>query len=708
MEVVSTFNIKNPVLLIKTLDNGYLALIDSNTTLRLYSTKEYSLVGGFKSNISHQRDTGNFVDITAQGSFLATTLPSSAKAALFSVAKKTLLYSVERHHGDIESLAIEPNARYMATGGQDGKTFVWALKTARLAFTLPPHSDYVTVISFSDSGQFVATGSYDRTIHVQNLATMKPPLKLRGHSTAVMNIVFLPRMRLLSTDKEGKLIVWDIVHGNIVARLPKMSDDITALTLSDDKRFLFVGTKLGYISLYDLESYEQLKQRYMKLSERITSLGFVNRQYHLAVGTSEGNVTLYSLFGDETQLQTLVRNRAYKELYEMVENNPIMAHSKSYLSVESIWEKTVMQAKLFMEKGDRKNTQALFAPFAEIPKKKSYITVFLANFEKFEQFKAHIHNKKYPLAYSMAHQYPEFKESKIFQQLELHWKKCFLEAQKLILQKGGEERARQVLVPFRGISDKAPAIQQLFSEQKMYLYFKKLTATKEFKKIFEVLKIHPFLKEFSEYDSIMNYADSLYIKAHEKFNNREYQKAQQLCDILSDFPDYHEEAKEMIESIKAYRLFYDAIESNHLSNAFAYMSSFPLLYDTAEGTALESQWSQQVDVALKHASKGDALGVQNALEAYMTIDAKKEAIATLFQQCYLKQLERLFKESATVHSIEEGIRNYVRLFGLDDMIESFYLQWREQAASTLDIESLPKGSLSQWSSASVVMNIATS
>ncbi|RUM61543.1 MAG: hypothetical protein DSZ03_08240 [Sulfurimonas sp.] len=707
MDAVSVLNIKKAVLLLKTLDNGYLAVIDCDTTLRLYSTREYTLVGGFKSNIVHESVVGNFVDIAIQGSFLASMLPSSGKAALFSVAKKELLYKIGRHHGDIESLAIGPQSRYLATGGQDGKTFVWALKTARLAFTLPPHSDYVTAIAFSDSGQFIATGSYDRTLHVQNLATMKTPLKLRGHTAAVMNILFLSRMRLLSTDKEGKIIVWDMVQGHVISRLPKMSDDITALTLSDDKRFLFVGTKLGYVSLYDLDCYEQLKQRYMKLSESITSLEFIKTQHHLAVGTAEGNITIHALFGDQEYLDTLVRNRAYKELYEMVEANPLMAYSQSYESVELIWDKTLTQAKKFMEKGDRKNTQALFAPFAEVPKKKSYISSFLNNFEMFEHFKTHIQNKKYPLAYTMVHQYPEFRESKIFQQLELHWKKLFLEAQKLILQKGGEEKARQLLAPFRGISEKAPFIQQLFSQQKMYLYFKKLVATREFKKTFELLKVHAFLKEFPEYESMMNYADTLYMKAHEKYSNREYHKAQQLCDILCDFPDYTKEAREMMEAIKAYRLFYDAIASHNLHHAFALMSSFPLLYDTAEGAALEQAWGQQVDVALKHASKGDALGVQHALESYMTIDAKKEAIATLFQQCYLKQLENLRKESASLDLMEQGIRNYVNMFGLDDMIEMFYKEWSQKVTPNFDIETFPKGSVSHWSSACVVTHIAT-
>ncbi len=706
MQQVSVINIKRAVVQLKTLDNDRLAVIDSDTTLRLYDTKEYTLSGGFKSNIVHERRIGNFVDIVSSGIFLVTSIPSAAKAALFSVAKKELLYKAGRHHGEIESVVIEPNSRYFATGGEDGKTFVWALKTARLAFTLPPHADYVTAIAFSDSGQFIATGSYDRTIHLQNLATMKTPLRLRGHSAAVMHILFLSNMRLLSSDKEGKIIVWDRNKGSVLSRLTKMSDDITALTLSEDHRFLFVGTKLGYVSLYDLERYELLKQRYIKISESITSLGFIAKNYHLAVGTLEGNVMLYSLFGENEQLNALVQNRAYKELYRMVEENPIIAYSQSYKAVETIWEKTVLQAKKFMEKGEKKMTQAIFAPFAEIPKKKTFITIFLANFEKFEQFKSHIQHKKYPLAYAMAQQYPEFRESKIFLQLEAYWKKLFVQAQKLVLQKGGEEQARQLLAPFRGISEKTQAMQQLFADQKMYLYFKKLVNTKEFKKIFELLKNHPFLKEFPEYENMMNYADSLYIKAHEKFNNREYQKAQQLCEVLADFPDYSEEAKEMMESIKAYRLFYDAIESDNLSGAFAYMSSFPLLYDTDEGVALEQAWSKQVDVALKYASKGDALGVQNALEEYITIEAKKEAIANLFQQCYIKQLEKLLKASAQRENIEQGIRNYVAIFGLDDMIEMFFLQFRKVATPSFEIETLPQGSVSHWSRASIVMNIA--
>ena len=140
-----------------------------------------------------------------------------------------MLYEVITQ-GEVESLAIDPNGRYFVTGGQDGKTFVWSLKTARLAFTLPPHADYVTTMAFSSNGQWLATGSYDKSITLLNIATMKKPLKLRGHAGAIFKLMFLPTFRLLSLDKDGSMIIWDIRSGKNLKRMTKVNDDVTSIT----------------------------------------------------------------------------------------------------------------------------------------------------------------------------------------------------------------------------------------------------------------------------------------------------------------------------------------------------------------------------------------------------------------------------------------------------------------------------------------------
>ncbi|MBV5348250.1 hypothetical protein JZU61_01050, partial [bacterium] len=192
MDVLKLLNIKAPVLQIKALSNGSLSIVDAQTTVRIISMEDYKVIGGFKSNIHHERMTGMIVDVSFEGDYSVSIVPKSNKAALFSTVRKELLYKVGRHQGEIESVGIDPNSRYCVTCGQDGKVFVWVIKTARLAFSMPPHADFVTSIAFNDSGQWIATGSFDRTINLLNLATMKRPMKLMGHGSVIVCMIFLP------------------------------------------------------------------------------------------------------------------------------------------------------------------------------------------------------------------------------------------------------------------------------------------------------------------------------------------------------------------------------------------------------------------------------------------------------------------------------------------------------------------------------------
>jgi WD40 repeat protein len=706
MEVVKLLNIKTPILKIKTLANGVLAVIDAHTTVRIVSLDNYKVVGGFKSNIQHERYSGSIVDISYGGDYSISVIPKSNKAALFSTEKKELLYKVGRHQGDIESVAIDRNSRYCVTCGQDGKVFVWALKTARLAFTMPPHADFVTAVAFNDSGQWIATGSFDRTINLLNIATMKQPMKLIGHSSVIVGLVFLPDIRLLSAEREGALVVWDIRTGRLLKRLVKMNDTITAMCISDDKRFVFVGTKLGYVGLYDMQSMELVKQRYLKESEEISSLAFIESGYRLAIGTIEGNIRFYSLFGDQETYMDLLRQRKYKAFYLLLDDNPILFYSKPYELVEKIWGDVVTKARNYLEKGDKTKAKELLDLFSGIPSKNGLITQMLRDYEKYAQFQKCLQEGRLPLAYSMAKQYPVFQESDLYRKIEQRWKKLFSKAQELILGVSGEEQARTLLAPYRGISEKTLLIQQLFAEKRLYEYFKKVISSRNFLKFFDLVKNHPFLKEFSEYTTVMEYADKLYIQAMKGYQNNDLMTAKRACEILIYFPDYSKEATELLETIKVKHLFFDAIMAENLLNAFAYLASYPLLYETPEAQKLENHWNKIVDLALRYAAKGEVENLRNQFEFYLPISAKYSAMGSVFAQCYSVQLEQKLRVHASSAELENGIRNYSTFFGIDEyMLFFFDLYKRNYTATTLELQMLKQGSLETWSPAMIVNDI---
>ncbi|OHD83088.1 MAG: hypothetical protein A3J39_05750 [Sulfuricurvum sp. RIFCSPHIGHO2_12_FULL_44_8] len=509
-------------------------------------------------------------------------------------------------------------------------------------------------------------------------------------------MIFLPEAKLLSVEKEGTLIVWDMRNGKVIKRLPKMNDEVTSMTISLDKRFAFVGTKLGYVGLYDLQIMDQISQRYIKESESITSLAFVDTPFRLAIGTVEGNIRFYSLFGDEAQLYKMLREGQYKLFYDALESNPMLFYSKPYEAAERIWADVLEKARFLLEKNDRQKAKEILCLFTGIPKKNALINQMLSAYEKYTQFQNYVQEGRFPLAYSMAKQFPAFKESEPYRKMEMRWKKLFFKAQELILTQNGDDQARQLLAPYRGISEKTILIQQLFEQRKMYEYMKKILVARDFVKFFELIKMHPFLKEFSEYTAIMDYADKLYVQAQKGYLQGDYANARKACEILKSFPDYSAEAQEMADTIRVKHLFYDAITSNNLSNAFGYLSSYPLLYETPEAQVLERQWNNLVDQAQKFASKGLAQETLSVFEPYFGITDKFTAMAGVVAQAYCVQLEDKVHMKAPQDIVERGIRHYVGLFGIDEGIMSVFDYFKNVYTSKLDLDVLKQGSFETW------------
>lgn len=705
MDAFKLLNIKSSVVRLKTLANEQLAIVDEHTAMRVIDTKYFRILDGFKSNIVHVNLLERQADISTDGFYCISIVPRSDKAAVFDVTNKKLLYRVGHHQGEIESVGIDPQGRYCVTGGQDGKVFVWVLQTGLLASSMPHHSDFVSSIAFSQNGQWIATGSYDRTINIINLSTMKQHLKLSGHNSVVVSIQFLSGLRLLSAERDGSLVIWDLHHGKILKHLPKVEDEITSVCLSSDKRFAFVATRLGYVALYDLRSFELVRQRYLKTQETITSITFLGEIFSLALGTKEGNIHFYSLLGNDAEHHELIKNENYRTFYKLVDDNPILVYSKVYEETESLWIKYIQTAKQYLEEGEKLKAKDLLQPFIGIASKGLFIQQLLSDYEHYDLFLSHTKEKRYSLAYALVKQHPSFIDSDAYRKMELSWKKHFLKAQEIIMTQNGEELSRQILAPFRGISEKAPLIQAMSNERRIYEYFKKVIATRNFVKFIELTRMHPFLKEFSEYDDMMIYSEKLYIKTYKEFKNNDYINAKKGCEILIFFPDHTQEARDMLETIKIKNLFNEALLANNFISAFNYLSSYPMLYDIPEAKKLETQWNKVLSKALSCVVKGDALELRSIFVNYLSINAKFAAIGSVFSQCYAIQLEQKMGLHAASIELENGIRNYIFMFGIDETIVEFFDLFKEKYPTKTDLKMLKQGSLTTWTPAMILTNI---
>ena len=706
MKALKTKKFNEAIILTKILDDKTLLVVDSESTVRYLERETLELLSGFKIKVKYKSYKTDLISFSKSGEYFVSISENLRESRLYNTQSKKLISKMSRHHGEVSCVGIDPKSRYMFSCGDDGKTFAVDIYSGKIAFTLPIHIDTVNDIVFSENGQWLATASYDKKVSIFNLDMMTPKHQIKSHSAAVMKVLFLSKNRVLSVDKDAKAVVSDIQTDRVLARLEGVHDDVTQVVQSGDGKFLFLGTDLGYIILYELDEYKLLARDYIKISSSITSLSFDAEYEHLIIGSENGDIYLYDIYSKKEQIKHYLQDKKYAQIVQEIKENPVLEYTDINSMLETLWNKTLQKAQYYLEMGEKNKAVAIFQPFKNIPSKNQQMQKMILEYADFEKFSLSVKQEKYPLAYSLANTYKLYKDSKLYQAMELKWKKVFTQARKYALDPRGAYKAQEILKPYRGVSEKTKFIQDLLTQGEVYKRFRSSMAQKEFKISFELIRQYPFLREFPEYETLMNYADTLYIKSHEFIQKDNTHSALKMLRILVDFSDYEIEAKELMESIEIRQKFFNALKNEDRVLSYNLLAESEDLSQTPDGKRLHELWNSDLEVANKCAVEADIAGVKEALKDYMSISSKYRSLGTVFGWAYMIQLENAIKQKKDQHEIEEGIKNYILCFGVQDQIESFFHIFKKYyPESKLNLELLTKGSLEMWRPSMIVNSI---
>lgn len=102
-----------------------------------------------------------------------------------------LSFTTCSHHQDINSLAVSPNDKLLATGSQDRTAKLWALPQCQLLGVFSGHRRGLWNVQFSPTDQVLATASADGTIKLwalQDFSCLKVsvspcPVSPSGHAS---------------------------------------------------------------------------------------------------------------------------------------------------------------------------------------------------------------------------------------------------------------------------------------------------------------------------------------------------------------------------------------------------------------------------------------------------------------------------------------------------------------------------------------------
>jgi len=706
MKPIRKSSFSSALIYAKIFDAKTLLTVDALSTVRYLNIENLKLADEIKFDVAHTREGSKVASFSSDGNYFALIDGEYKRSMLFETKSKKLLSAVERHQGEVSCVAIEPQGRYMFSCGDDGITYGIDIKSLQLAFTLPPHKDFVTDIAFSEDGKYAATSGYDKNVSLYNLAMMTPQGKLKAHSAPVMKIIFLNGGRLFSLDKKNGAIVWDINSAKVISRLKDIHDEVISLCAGSNNRFLFLGTKLGYVLVYDLISYEQVSKKYIKLSSAITSLIFDDAREELIVGTSNGELLVYDIFEQEEHLRDMLEQKKYAHISSSIKTNPILLYSKPYRTFETLWEKTLQRAKLLLENSEKAKAESLFKDFLVIASKKQQMQKLMSEYSEYEKFLSYVKAQKLSLAYGLANIHPLYKETKVYKSMEAQWERDFALAKKYMLDQKLNHKVQEILTPYRGISEKSAMIQELVQNVNVYKRFREAITNRKFKLAFEIVKQGEFLKEYPEYRALVNYSDSLYMKAQVMLGNGDSNSALQIFRILLDFDDFRDEAKESIALIEAKRKFFSAIKEGNSALAYTIMDEFEDLKESQDGKVLNARWEEDLEIAKSFALHTDIDAAKGILEKYMNIKSKSRDVANVFSKAHIAQLYRALDENIDQKTVENGIKNYMLYYGLTERIEGFFEDFKVRFPhSKINLNSQKQGSIGNWRPSMIVNSI---
>ena len=706
MKITNEINFKEAIIKIKILDDGSILIVNSRTEVRILDIHTLDIIDGFSGHMFHFEYENHSVDFTSCGSYYAVLDTNFNEAILCDTKTSKIPKKINNHRGKLTCVAIEPKNKYVFSCGRDGKVFAMDIKNNELSFSLPSHCAAVNTIAFSKDGNWVATAGVDRKIQIFSMVSMVQECKLLGHKEAVKTLHFLNEERILSVDEKNNVIIWNYYNGEQIIKLKEINDVILRVSISSDNKFLFLGTKSGNILAYDLKTYKLLLKSYINLGYPITALNFSKNNMELIVGTKNGDLFFYDIYGEADHIKTLFKEQKHETIEKLISKNPLLAYTPIYELISNFWEVTVKKAIISLERGDTEVAQKLFSNFTKLPDKNTIIKKIMFEYLEFDKFIILVKADKLSSAYALADKYPTYKNSKIYKDMERKWKKVFLLSQKYAIDSKGFDMTRTLLSPYRGIGQKSKLIQELLTKNTIHQRFHLSISQKEFKTSFKLANKNPFLKELEEYKNLIKYADSLYIQSCKFLKKNDTYSAIKILRILIDFDNYQEVAKELIYETNNKQKFFSAIKDDNIVMAYNLLYKDKKLLKTVDGNRLQQEWHADLFKANKHVLNGDIKGLTITLEKYLKIKSKNIALSNIYGLCYINQLEKALENPNKKNIIEDGIKQYILFFGIQDQINSFFDSFKDSyPESKLNINLQKKGSSSMWRPSMIVNSI---
>jgi len=251
---------------------------------------------------------GGLLETAAEASQAVADLLSNqmGEVCVWEFESGQLLVHFQEHKGPVADVVVGANGRHVASAGYDGAAIVWELTTGEVIHTILDENATANSNDFSADGRYLIvvgkgessaddSGTAPR-MELWDTTTWQRIRTFEGHQAAVASVRFGPQAKTILTGAyDGEAILWDTESGEILRRFKGYPGQVSPIQVGHDRFQLLVHeSNSDHVALWDgIHGRRVLKLSANNGSTNASTLSDDGR--YVAIGTSEGQLTLHNV-----------------------------------------------------------------------------------------------------------------------------------------------------------------------------------------------------------------------------------------------------------------------------------------------------------------------------------------------------------------------------------------------------------------------------
>ncbi len=578
--------------------------------------------------------------------------------------------TIDDHEADVESSAFSFDGRYYATGGQDGRIFLYDTRHLSVIGSLIPRADYISSLRFSFDSELLACAGYDKTVVVFDMVQNKTRCTIKTPDV-VEKVAFCDNaQKLFMILRNGASMLYDLVNRELLSTENLFAAWPSSLAISPDERFAIVGVRGD--SLYIVNALNNSKIMEIKIHASGTNRIFFNKDW-LFIGTIDGNILVIEYQKGQQELEEAVKKKDYKTARNMIENNVFLTIHPLMKVFDEDWPDILQKAIALLNAQKVEEAVELVQPFIYDQEKAREFDFYLAQQGAVRDFNKCVENKEYAKAYDMTLTVKFLVNTATFMTLENAWSRAFAQAKRLLEDNPllNVRKAESILKPFdSGV--KREIIGKLLKNHQVFSQAEELIKNKNFKGYFSLINQHSFLRDTDLYKKVYLLGERNMTEVFKLEQEGRLEKAEEIAHFLQIFPSFKRAATERIIILQQKRFLLAAIESHNIERAYAIVEEYRALRSMPQFKEFMKDFEVVFEKAKDAALNGRPKTVMLTFGPYMSIAFWVDRIASLFKVAYIHEIENKIPEGNINWRVT--LKRFIDRFGRDPMLEALMEQ----------------------------------